>query len=529
MPRYLILGDPVVHLGAEPYLRNGALIVEGRSVVEVGPRTELEGKGPFDRVLGSSNHFVLPGFVAGHYHSEAASGPGLYELLFERMNVHAHGLFRPIDEDDYYHTILVTLMQSLRGGITCTVDAFYGNPGLPAFGMDAALQAYKDLGIRTALGMTLRDQNLYVHEPTEDFLSRLPEQLAQEVRESPMGYAHPVDDVFSAYEDVVDRWDQEDDRIRVLLAPDWTPAVSDELYVRCRRVASDKGTGIMTHMIETRSEMQFNIERYGKTAMERLADLGVLGPDVSLSHFVWATDRDIQLLADTGAVAVNDPGSNLRLSTGIARVRDILGAGGRVCFGTDSISFSDKDDFFQELRLAAYLQRVPLGLEIGRLDSEMLLRAAVRNGAQAARAEGRIGSLEAGRDADLLVVKKDRVFWPPKRWEASPVLDVILDRTDATDLVDVMVAGQLLIDDGVITTVDEQAVRDAYLEATERGLFEMPEGPWRRWAELGAEVDPYVVDFYKPWVEQPVTAAYRYNTSTGPVGYTGGTREEADS
>ena len=137
----------------------------------------------------------------------------------------------------------------------------------------------------------------------------------------------------------------------------------------------------------------------------------MLGPDVSLSHFVWATDRDIEILADSGAVAVNDPGSNLRLSTGIARVRDIMKAGGRVCFGTDSISFSDRDDFFQELRLACYLQRVPTGFHEGRLDSEAVLRAAATNGALAARADDRTGSLTPGNDADLLVMSRKRVFW----------------------------------------------------------------------------------------------------------------------
>ena len=339
-----------------------------------------------------------------------------------------------------------------------------------------------------------------------------------------MGYALPVDEVFEAYDRVVDAWDGRDGRIRVLLAPDWTPACSDELYQRVRRVASDKGTGFMTHMIETRSEMQHNVHAYGKTAMQRLNDLGVLGPDVSLSHFVWATDRDIEILADSGAVAVNDPGSNLRLSTGIARVRDIMKAGGRVCFGNRLDLILDRDDFFQELRLACYLQRVPTGFHEGRLDSEAVLRAAATNGALAARADDRTGSLTPGNDADLLVMSRKRVFWPRKRYEVSPVLDVILDRADATDLESVMVAGRLVLDDGTITTVNEQAVKDAYEEATERGLYDV-QGPFVRWLEMAAEVDPYMREFYAPWVAEEVSEAYRYNTKTGPAGFAGGSRK----
>ena len=191
MARILVVGDPVVHLGEEAFIPDGAVIVEGRSIVEVGTRADLEAKGPFDRVIGSSDHFIMPGFVAGHYHSEAAVGPGVYELLFEIANIYSHVLFTEMGEEDFYHTILLSLMQSMRGGITTTVDAFYGRPGLPNFGLDAALQAYEDLGIRTGLGITLRDQNLYVHEGNEAFLSRLPADLAEEVRNSPMGQRAP--------------------------------------------------------------------------------------------------------------------------------------------------------------------------------------------------------------------------------------------------------------------------------------------------------------------------------------------------
>lgn len=516
MSRYLVIGDPVVTLDREAYIPDGALIVEDRTIVEVGPRSQLEEKGNFDRVLGSPDHFVMPGFINCHFHSEGGLGQGLYELVFEKANIYVHSIFHDVAEEDFHNGILLSLIQAVRGGQTCVVDAYYGNPSLPNFGMDAALSAYQELGLRTAFGMTLRDQNIYVHEDNESFLRRLPPALAQEVRQSPMGYAWPVDEVLKAYDDVVKRWDGRQGRIRVILAPDWTPACSDEIYQRCRRLATEYGTGITTHVLETRLEMQFNLKRYGKVAMRRLADLGVLGPDVSCAHFVWATDEDIRILADTGAVAVNDPGSNLRLATGICRVRDILDAGGRIAFGTDAISFSDREDFFQEFRLSSYLQRLPPGLDTGRLSSERLLRAMGSNGALAARAEGKIGSLAAGKEADLLIVRKDRIFWPPARWAVSPLLDVIIDRTDATDLDTVMIGGQVVLDQGRITTVNEEKLRAAFAQATEKRLYELP-GPWKRWAELALEVEPYLLDFYRPWAQEQVDPGYIYNTHRGPV------------
>lgn len=515
MIRTLVMGNPLIVLGdASPgYLSNGALIVEGRNIVRVGSREELEALGPFDQRLGSAHHAVLPGFINGHYHSGSALNRGMPQYIFERANVHVHAMWSAVSEEDLYHAVLANVMNDVRGGQTGFVDLNYGRSGLPDFGYDAILQAYRDIGVRVALGVVTRDRNTLVHADDETFLAMLPPDLAARVRASTMGYAWPVEEVFGVYRDLVARWDHRDGRIRVLLAPDWTPACSDDLYVRNRRLADEFGTGIMTHVLETRSEMMYALERDGKTAMRRLADLGVLGPDVSCSHFVWATDEDIAILADTGAVAVNNPGSNLRLSTGIARVRDIMDRGGRVCFGTDNISFSDSGDFFQELRLGAYLQRSPGLLEVGRLDSEIVLRAAAENGARAIRFESELGSLSIGKEADLVVLSRERLFWPEERYVTTPPLDVILDRACSADVAAVMVAGEVVFADGEFTRISETRIREHIAGAAQRVMGSDPDLDSVR---LGWEVDPYVLDFYREWARTPVEPATVYNAKHPP-------------
>jgi 5-methylthioadenosine/S-adenosylhomocysteine deaminase len=515
VPRCLVLGDPVVSLGAETLLPDGALIVEGSDIVDVGPRAVLETRGPFDRVLGSTDHFVIPGFVNCHYHSELALGPGLYQHIFERANVHMQGTVGAIDEEDLYTAVLWGLVTAIKGGQTGMVDMYYGRPSLEDFGCPPALRAYMDSGLRTAFGLVSRDQCIYVHEPNERFLSRLPQDLADEVRRSPMGYAWPVDDVMASFERLVNAWHGRDGRIRIVTAPDWTPACSDDLYRRCRAASEAHGTGLITHALETRSEMMFNLETYGKPAVRRLADLGVLSPQTVLEHFVWVTDEELRIFADSGAVASNNPGSNLRLSTGICRVRDIMDTGGRVGFGTDGISFSDRDDFFQELRLATYLQRLPRRFEQGRLDSEQVFRAAAANGARALGEEGKLGSLEAGRYADLLIVRKDRILFPPGRYAAEPFLNVVLDRAEAQDIDIVMAHGRILMEDGVVTVVDEAAVRSRFAEAVRERVYQVSDQV-KRWAELGTLVDPYVIDFYRKWYDTPVEPAYVYNVRRSP-------------
>jgi 5-methylthioadenosine/S-adenosylhomocysteine deaminase len=508
--RTLIVGDPVVTLGAEALIPDGAVIVEGSTIIEVGPRSVLEGHGPFDEVLGSRDSIVMPGFINCHYHSELAAGPGLYQYIFEMANISIQGGVGPIREEDLYDIVQLGLVQAIRGGQTATLDMYYGRPSLPHFGTESALRAYQDVGMRVAFGLVSRDQNRYAHEPDEDFLRDLPPALAKEIAASPMGYAWPIDGVMATYDHLVREWDGRGGRTRIVLAPDWTPACSDDLYRLCRRKADEDGTGIVSHVLETRSEMMWSHQVYGKPALVRLRDLGVLGPDMTCAHFVWVTDEELQIFADSGAVASNNPGSNLRLSSGICRTRDIMAAGGRMAFGTDGISFSDSEDMFTEIRLAAYLQRFPRDFEVVRLDSETVLRSAAVNGAQAIRHEGSLGSLEPGKLADMLILDSSRLLYPNGRYDFEPFLDVLLDRAQAGDLRSVMIHGELVLKDGVITTVDEDALRERVQSAVEERVYRLsPEVA--RWVELGSLVKPKIIDFYRQWYETPVEPASIYN------------------
>ena len=514
MSRLLILGDPVVTLGDEAWIPDGALIVEDQRIVTAGPREQLESAGPFERVLGSPGHFVMPGWVNCHYHTDSAAGPGLFDTVFEINNVQMNAGSGSGSEEDVYTVTLYALMNAIKGGQTACVNMFYGRPDYEFFGADAALRAFDEIGFRGAFGLVSRDQNRYVHEDDGRFLSRLPGDLAAEVRASGMGYAWPVDAVFDAFRSLAERWQDHDDRLRVIVAPDWTPSCSDDLYRRSRALADEYVTGITSHVLETRAEMMYSLSAHGEPAVKRLQRLGVLGPDFTAAHFVWVSDEEIGVFADSGAVASNDPGSNLRLCTGIARVRDVMDAGGRVAFGTDNISFSDTEDFFQEVRLACYLQRTPHQIDQGRLDSERVLRAAAENGARALGFEGRLGSLRPGQFADLLVLRRDRVFAPDGRYANTPVLDVILDRADASDIANVLIHGRVVLEHGRLTTVDEDRVMRQLGDAAARLYHKSPEGE-RLW-QLGGLLVPTVQDFYRPWYETPTQPAHQYNVAAAP-------------
>ncbi|MCR1784769.1 amidohydrolase family protein [Nocardioides carbamazepini] len=513
--RTLVLGDPVVALDRAATIEDGAVIVTGTTIEAVGSREELAARGPFDRVIGGPEHIVMPGLVNGHFHSELSVGPGHYQYVFEQANVHVHGGYGPALERDLYLIAQHSIAAMIRGGQTAAVDMYYGRPSLPRFGTEPVLQAYADSGFRVAFGLVARDQHIYAHESDECFLERLPPALAAEVRASPMGYAWPLDEVFATYDHLARTWDGYDGRIRTVLAPDWTPACSDELYLRCRRLADDYGTGITSHVLETRAEMHFSHDHYGMSAVERLHRLGVLGPDMVCAHFVWVTDEELRIFADSGAVASNNPGSNLRLSAGIARTRDIMASGGRVAFGTDGISFNDDEDMFAELRLASYLYRDPRDFEHVRADSATLLRAAGENGARAVRHDDRIGRLAPGLLADLLVLDRTRITAPAGRYDATPFLDVLVDRAQRHDLRTVMINGQVVMDDGVLTTIDEAALATE-LESALRSRVYRPDARTRRHQELGHLVSGVLPDIYRDPYARDVVGGTLFNARAVP-------------
>lgn len=513
MNRTLVLGDPIVCLAEQDQIADGGVIIEDNLIVEVGARKDLLQHGPFDEVLGSESHLVMPGFANGHFHSELAIGPGLYEHIFERANnmmVHPIG---GVDEEDIYNAIQWGLVQAIRGGQTGAIDFFYGRLGMPDFSAPPALQAYFDSGFRTAFGLVSRDQNIYAHEDNAQFLSRLPSDLAEEVQNSTMGYSWPVDEIFRSFRSLAKIWHERDDRIRLIVAPDWTPACSNELYTACRNLADEFDTGLTTHCLETRSEMLYSLREYGVSALERLDNLNVLGPDVTLAHFVWVTDEDIKRFADSGAIASMNPGSNLRLSTGICRARDIMKNGGNIVIGTDGISFSGREDFFQELRLASYLQRTPDEFGVGRLNSADLLRTIGENGARAMGWENRLGKIAPGYLADVLILRKDRIEFPRDRYLNTNLLDVLIDTAESQDIDSVIINGRTVMSEGVIQFVDEAALRSKVEESAER-LYRI--GASTQQTQLSARIDPYVLDFYKDWYDVEVQPAHLYNPRRNP-------------
>ena len=511
--RLLVLGNPVLPMtpGA-PAIPRGAVLVEDGVVTAVGPRAEVSARGSVDATLGGDDHLVLPGLINGHHHAGRTFRSGLPDIPFERRSLYLHLLVAAGTEESLYRNTLFSCLELLRAGVTSAAVIFYPNAGLPMLGAEAALRAYLDSGMRVAFGVAQRDRCLYVHEDDERFLAALPPELAARVRVSAIGrYSSRSltnDDYFGIVRQLSARWHGREGRIRIDLCPDWFPSCTDELYLESRRIARELGTQVQTHLLETRYEMLMARRQLGRSAVEHLYELGVLGPDLVCAHSVWLTRQDIDLYAQEGAIAVHNPASNLRLASGVSPVADMLARGVTVAFGCDGLAFADDNDLLSDLRLADQLQRTP-GVNSERIPSRALLEMATLAGARAVGMANAVGQLTRGYQADLVLLKTARMASPYVH-PATPVEDLVLWRAQAADVDTVLVGGRVLVRDGRATAIDEAGLSAALAEDAQRAFAGSPAADAER--TLALDVEPHVVRLLSGWDWPEPEAGYRYNT-----------------
>jgi 5-methylthioadenosine/S-adenosylhomocysteine deaminase len=224
--------------------------------------------------------------------------------------------------------------------------------------------------------------------------------------------------------------------------------------------------------------------RWGRTAVERLGELGLLGPRFVGAHAVWLTDDDMRRLADAGAAVSHNPASNLRLGSGIAAVREMLDRGVTVALGTDGSMSSDNQNLFEALRLAALVGNVRFPHHTARwLTAAEIWRMATEGGARAVGLEGQLGGLEPGRQADIVLLRIDSPALRPM----SEILGSLVYVETGVSVDTVLVGGRVVMRAGRVLGVDEDGLRARAQAAADRIRTQNATG-----FALAAEVAPYL-------------------------------------
>ena len=233
-----------------------------------------------------------------------------------------------------------------------------------------------------------------------------------------------------------------------------TYTVSEQTLLIAKAVAQECGVVFATHASETRQEVDEMVAQEGKTPIEYLNAQGVLTPKTLLAHGVHLKDDEIRMLAQKGTSIVHCPTSNLKLGSGIARVADLLDAGVNVAIGTDGVASNNDLNMWEEMRLAALLQK-GVSFDPTVLPANQVLRMATMGGAKALNLQDEIGSLVPGKKADLIQVDLDSL-------NMTPMYDVVSHLVYAANSNDVrmtMINGKIVYQDQKLLTINEREVK----------------------------------------------------------------------
>jgi len=410
---------------------DGAVSVRGGVIASVGP----EPTDPHETVVDAAGGFLLPGFVQIHLHLcqtlflGYADDLSLMEWLRQRIwpmeAAHTPASLRA--------SASLACMELLRSGTTSilTMETVHDT--------DAVFEAVSESGIRATIGKCMMDAN-------DEAPSRLRE-----------GTDRSLDESLALHR----RWhNAANGRIRAAFAPRFAVSCSRALLEAVGELSARELTLVHTHAAEQREEIEIVRRVSGRTNIEYLADVGLVSPRLCAAHCVWVDAREQALLASADVKVMHCPGSNLKLGSGIAPVPELLAQGICVSLGADGAACNNHLDMFGEMRLAATLQAVRR--HPGALTARQVLWMATRNGARTLGLEREIGSVEAGKRADLILIDRDRPHLAP----APDPYSTIVYSARPDDVRMTMVDGVIVVRDFAPTQVDPAAVAaDARSEA----------------------------------------------------------------
>ena len=412
-------------------IEDGALLVEGDRIKAVGTTAELSSSHPSETVLDAQGNLVVPGLINAHTHGlyYLSRGLGMDGSLLDWIRQYIGPFFLEMSEEDAFTGALLSFLENLRLGNTLVVDNFYA-PGDRKGNADQVARAAERAGIRAVLARC--------------YVSR--------VGRLPVEFVESNDQVVQEYERLIHTWhNRANGRLQVWTAPVTLPSCTPESIVRVHELAEHFGVGLHTHCAETLESVEMVRKQYGKSFVQVFDELGVLGPAFHSVHSVWLSDSELRLLRDAEAQVVHNPVANMLLAEGIAPVPKMRRLGIGVALGTDAPNNSQ--DMVQSMKAAVLLQRVA-SLDAGSLSAQDVLRMATIDGARALGMESELGSLEAGKKADIVIVDIHKLHTTPRH---DPVSTLVYSCT-GSDVDTVIVDGKMLVQHGRLVFHDEQQV-----------------------------------------------------------------------
>ncbi|ACJ17143.1 Hypothetical guanine deaminase [Thermococcus onnurineus NA1] len=404
---YVVYGENLEVIKAD-------VLIESNKIVEVAKNINKSA----DTVIDAKGKVVSPGFVNLHTHSPMGLFRGLADdlPLMDWLQDHIWPKEAKLTREYTKVGAYLGALEMIKSGTTTFLDMY--------FFMDAVAEVTLESGLRGYLSYGMIDLGD-------------PEKTEKEVNEALriMKFIEGLDS----------------DRVHFVFGPHAPYTCSIALLKEVRRLANEHGKLITIHVSETMAEIGQISERYGKSPVVLLDDIGFFGRDVIIAHGVWLDSRDIQILARHGVTVAHNPASNMKLASGVMPLQRLLNAGVNVGLGTDGSASNNNLDMLDEMKLAALLHKVH-NLDPTVADAETVFRMATVNGARALGLKA--GIIKEGYLADIAIID----FNKPHLRPINNVISHLVYSANGNDVETTIVDGKVLMLDRELFTLDEEKI-----------------------------------------------------------------------
>jgi len=364
--------------------RDGCVVVDDGLIIDVGESDRVCREYEAERVIDARDMAVLPGFVNAHVHTSEKLVPGLADDLdlYEWGQKVINPMMLNQSNEDCYWASLLGQVEMIKSGITCYADLF-SSPNKDL--LQVLVSTVEKSGMRAVIAR----ENYNKEALPDEWRLSVPDEMTENMIEETTRY--------------VKTQKGQPCRISVRFGLGGVCYAFPSLISRVRARATELGIGIHVHISESIDEIRFLKRQKNKTPVRYAYEQGLLGPDVLGAHCIWLDHEEIDILRRTGTKVAYNPVSNMKLADGVAPVNRMIEKGVTVGLGTDGAASNDNFDMFACMKMGSYLQKVH-HLNPALLSSQRILEMATIDGARALQMEDRIGSIERGKKADLMLV-----------------------------------------------------------------------------------------------------------------------------
>ncbi|MCR8634510.1 amidohydrolase [Paenibacillus radicis (ex Xue et al. 2023)] len=418
MKKWIITNGTFITMDEQNPVLQGCMVVENNQITYIGknPPQPLD---YYDERIDGSKKLYMPGLVNTHNHAAMSLLRGYGDDL--ALQVWLQEKMWPMEGKFTAHDVrwgsLLSIIEMLKGGTTTFVDMYDH--------MNEVAKAVEESGMRAVL--------------TRGVIGLCP----PEVQTAKLSEAKQF---------ALDWHGKADGRITTMMSPHAPYTCPPDYIEKIVQVAHDLQLPIHTHMSETAREVQDNVDQYGARPVAHLAKLGVFSRPALVAHAVHLTDEEIDILKQYDVRVSHNPGSNLKLASGVARIPELQRKGIMVSLGTDGPASNNNLDMFEEMRLAALIHKGVSGDPVA-VPADSALRMGTLDGARSIWLED-VGALQAGMKADFIALNIDQPHFFPK----TNFISHAIYSASAKDVVDVWVDGKMLVKNGECLTLDEEKV-----------------------------------------------------------------------